>query len=74
MDLKMVRRKVKTVSLKSLATVAPSAENSARTTACQKCTSKASKGIGRQGIVLKLRNSLRKEPMPCRPVPLLVQL
>ena len=37
----------------------------------RKCTSK---GIGRQGIVLKHRNRLQKEPMPCRPMPLLVQL
>ena len=37
----------------------------------QKCTIR---GKGRQGIVLKHRNSLRKEPMPCRPLPLLVKL
>ena len=33
-----------------------------------KCTSK---GIGRQGVVLKHRISLQKEPMPCRHMPLL---
>ena len=32
------------------------------------------KGMGRQGIVLKHRNSLQKWPVPCRPTPLLVQL
>ena len=32
-----------------------------------------SKGIGRQGAVLKHWNSLQKEPVPCRPMPLLVQ-
>ena len=37
----------------------------------QKCTSK---GIGRQSVALKHRDSLQKEPMPCRPMPLLVQL
>ena len=37
----------------------------------QKCTSK---GRGRQSIVLKHRICLQKEPMPCRPMPLLVQL
>ena len=37
----------------------------------QKCTSK---GIGRQGIVLKHRNSLQKEHAPCRHMSLLVQL
>ena len=37
----------------------------------QKCISQ---GIGRQGIVLKHRSSLLKEPMPCRHMPLLVQL
>ena len=31
-------------------------------------------GVGRQGAVSKHRNSLQKEPMPCRPMPLLVQL
>ena len=35
----------------------------------QKCTSK---GRWRRGIVLKRRNSLQKEPMPCRHMPLLV--
>ena len=35
----------------------------------QKCTRK---GIGRQGIVLIHRNSLQKEPTPCRHVPLLM--
>ena len=34
----------------------------------RECTSK---GIGRQGIVLKHRNSLQKEPVPCRPLPFL---
>ena len=34
----------------------------------QKCTSK---GIRRQSIVLTHRISLQKEPMPCRPMPLL---
>ena len=33
-----------------------------------------SKGIGRQGIVLKHWNSLQKEHVPCRHMPLLVQL
>ena len=37
----------------------------------QKCTSK---GIRRRGIALKHRSSLRKEPTPCRPTPLLAQL
>ena len=37
----------------------------------QECTGK---GVGRHGIVLEHRNSLQKEPMPCRPVPWLVQL
>ena len=37
----------------------------------QKCTSK---GIGRQGLVLKPRNSLPTEPMPCRRTPLPAQL
>ena len=37
----------------------------------QKCTSK---GIWRQGKVLKHRNSSQKEPMPCRHMPLLMQL
>ena len=36
-----------------------------------KCTSE---GIGRPGIALKRNNSLQKEPMPRRPVPLLAQL
>ena len=29
---------------------------------------------GRQGMVLIRRNSLQKQPTPCRPMPLLVQL
>ena len=33
----------------------------------QKCTSK---GIGRQGVVLKHRNPLQKEHVPCRHMPL----
>ena len=37
----------------------------------QNCTSK---GIGRQGVVLIHGNSLQKEPLPCRHMPLLVQL
>lgn len=37
---------------------------------CRKC---ASEGIGRRGIVLKRKNRLQKELMPCRPVPLLVR-
>ena len=32
------------------------------------------KGIGRQGIVLKRRDCLQEEPMPCPPAPLPVQL
>ena len=32
------------------------------------------KGTGRQGVVLKRRISSQKESMPCRPMPLLVQL
>ena len=34
----------------------------------------ATEGIGRQGRVLNHRNCLQKQPMPCRPTPLLVQL
>ena len=34
----------------------------------QKCTSK---GLVRQGTVLEHRTSLQKEPVPCRPMPLL---
>ena len=33
---------------------------------------RTSKGIGRQGRVLKRRNFLTKEPMPCRRMPLLM--
>ena len=36
----------------------------------RKCTRK---GIGGQSVVSKHRNCLRKEPMPCRPMPLLVR-
>ena len=34
----------------------------------------AGKGIGQQGVVLKQGNCLQEEPVPCRPMPLLVQL
>ena len=37
----------------------------------QQCTSK---GLGRQGAVPKKWISLQREPLPCRPLPLLVQL
>ena len=36
-----------------------------------KCTSK---GVGRQGEVLKHMDCLQKELVPCRPLPMLVQL
>ena len=35
---------------------------------------RASKGVGRQGVVLKRRRRLPEEPTPCRPMPLLAQL
>ena len=41
-----------------------------KTRCSQKCTGK---GIGRQGVVLKHGDSLQKELMPCRPMPLPVQ-
>ena len=40
----------------------------------QRFRSAPSKGIGRQGIVLKHTIPRQKEPMPCRHMPLLVQL
>ena len=51
---------------------APEATGGARRRdAYQKCTSD---GRGRQGVVLKHRNFIREEPVPCHPTPLLVQL
>ena len=40
----------------------------------ERCSSLQCRILGRQATVLRHRISLQKEPMPCRPMPLLVQL